>query len=215
MPVRVETPPDMDAHPLLKGILLGLAAAAPIGPVNVEIARRAIRLGFRAGAALGAGAMTVDVAYLTLVALGFRFAANQPRLLQALGVAGGLLLVYLGIMCLRSARQSRLADAEKPIDHPSRHYLTGLLITALNPMTLAFWFLVTPGQTAGSKAVLPLGLGVLIGTLGWALFFSALMTLAGSINKRRTEVLADIAGGLMLIGFGVYAIWRVFARPLS
>ena len=31
------------------GILLGLGAAAPIGPVNLEIARRAMRFGFWAG----------------------------------------------------------------------------------------------------------------------------------------------------------------------
>ena len=39
---------------LLQGILIGLGAAVPIGPVNVEIARRTLRGGFLAGLFLGA-----------------------------------------------------------------------------------------------------------------------------------------------------------------
>ena len=41
---------------LSRGILLGWGVAVPLGPVNVEIARRTLRGGFRAGFFLGMGA---------------------------------------------------------------------------------------------------------------------------------------------------------------
>src|SRR6187551_2601489 len=53
-----------------KGVLLGLGAAVPIGPVNVQIARQALRNGFGAGFALGCGAVTVDVFYAALTSVG-------------------------------------------------------------------------------------------------------------------------------------------------
>ncbi|HEY2589318.1 MAG TPA: hypothetical protein VGI81_26470, partial [Tepidisphaeraceae bacterium] len=55
-----------------RGIALGIGAAVPIGPVNVEIARRTFRGGFPAGFALGCGAVTVDVSYAILSSLSLK-----------------------------------------------------------------------------------------------------------------------------------------------
>ena len=74
---------------LWKGITLGLGAAAPIGPVNVEIARRAIRGGFWAGFLLGLGAVTVDVSYVILASLSVKLFLDYPRVMLGMGVAGG------------------------------------------------------------------------------------------------------------------------------
>src|SRR5437764_198584 len=96
----------MDFGMLFRGCLLGIGAAAPIGPVNVEIARRTLRRGFRAGFALGCGAVTVDVGYaicVSLAGVGMRNLQMPPLASAALGLAGGALLAYLGISCLRHA----------------------------------------------------------------------------------------------------------------
>src|SRR5436190_22106774 len=87
----------------LKGVILGLGAAVPIGPVNVEIARRTLRGGFLAGFALGCGAVTVDVTYVILSSLGFRILANKPLIFWPLSIGGILLLCYLGGMSWRDA----------------------------------------------------------------------------------------------------------------
>ena len=199
-----------------KGVLLGLGAAAPIGPVNVEIARRSLRGGFRAGFLLGCGAVTVDVGYAILTSLGLRPWLGRLRVMLVLGVAGAVVLAYLAALCfLSAARQWRgagLADGDaKPAD---RHYLTGLVMTSLNPMTLAFWFVVVPGQAGqwspNPARDLPLVCaGVFFGAVSWVVFFAGLMSRAGRGGKRATLLTADLAGGLMLSGFALYALWRV------
>src|SRR2546423_14881985 len=88
---------------ILKGILLGLGAAVPIGPVNVEIVRRTLRGGFFAGFALGCGAVTVDVCYAILSSLGFGLLFNRPIFYWPLSVGGIALLTYLGVMCWAGA----------------------------------------------------------------------------------------------------------------
>src|SRR5262245_52898912 len=90
---------------LWKGITLGLGAAAPIGPVNVEIARRAIRGGFWAGLLLGLGAVTVDVTYVVLASFSVRLFLDRERIMLGMGVAGGAFLILLGIECLRAVRK--------------------------------------------------------------------------------------------------------------
>lgn len=201
-------------HPslLLNGVLFGLGAAIPIGPVNVEIARRTLRGGFAAGVALGCGAVTIDVAYCVLYAAGVAQLVNQSIVYRPLGIAGILMLLYLGIMSLRGAREAGRIDVIGSPAVPSIHgaYLTGLLMTATNPMTLAFWFTVLPGMagtiTAQPGRDLPIiCLGVFIGAIGWVCFFAGLLSLAGRFRKPWWMIAADEIGGFILLGL---ATWR-------
>lgn len=218
----------MDLAIFWKGVLLGLGAAAPIGPVNVEIARRSVHAGWRAGMLVGGGASTVDVVYAALAALGLRMVSENVALTRVMAVAGAAFLAYLGAMSLLAARKSLLAeerqpqpaeggggDGAVPAEAPRRHYVTGVLMNCLNPMILVFWFL-TPNLIVQSRpeAVPWACLGVAGGTMAWVAFFATLMAFAGTFSKRITERVADIAGGLMLLGFAIWSIWRVFVRPL-
>jgi L-lysine exporter family protein LysE/ArgO len=199
-----------------KGVLLGLGAAAPIGPVNVEIARRCLRFGFRAGFLLGCGAVTIDVTYAILTSLGVRPLLGRPRVMATLGIAGAAVLVYLGVMCFVSAaRQWRAAadngDTAKPTQ---RHYVTGLAMTSLNPMTLAFWCVVVPGMASqwSTNPVRDLPwvcVGVFSGAISWVIAFTSTMSRLGRRGKRATWLIADIVSGTMLLAFAAYALSRV------
>ena len=235
--------------PILKGLLLGLGAAAPIGPVNVEIARRTLRGGFWRGFALGCGAVTVDVLYAVVTGLSLQRFFDRPAVVVPLTVAGILLLLYLAFLSLRAALRDLRADPLDPLDpldpvvaaatpspspRSSAHgaYLTGVLMTLLNPMTLAFWFTVVPtmaGSTAGAANAaanteagrfdLPMiCAGVFIGTVGWVVFFAGALNLAGrggtspAAGRRRRWLAAgaDLAGGVTLLGFCLAAVWRLW-----
>jgi threonine/homoserine/homoserine lactone efflux protein len=181
------------------GVLLGLGAATPLGPVNVEIARRVLRHGFRAGVALGMGAVTVDVLYALVSTFSFVRLDERSPVLTVVAVVGAGLLAYLGVQSLRAARAAwrhdPLADAaaadnvadragDVPADEPAGPanlgsgtrsagrpaYLTGLLMTLANPMTLAFWFTGFPatgglsGPSTGSPTAAN-GVATVAGTL--------------------------------------------------
>jgi len=210
--------------PLLDGLLLGLAAAAPIGPVNVEIARRTLRDGRAAGFALGCGAVTVDVAYAIVTSLALTPVLRYPRVTTALSIAAALLLTYLGVACLRAALRPRTADADgsqREGNNPplTRHYVTGLLLTALNPMTLAFWFVAVPGAVAtpaaASTTVPPrptlalVSVGVFAGAFAWVCFFTTLIARLRHFGRERWIAWIDLAGGLTLLTFAGRAIWRL------
>src|SRR5947208_2831855 len=96
---------------LLKGLGLGIGAAAPIGPVNVEIARRTLRDGFRAGFALGCGAVTVDVTYALFTCLGIARLSGHPAFYWPLRMLGAVLLTWLGVMSARDAIRAARSNA--------------------------------------------------------------------------------------------------------
>ena len=204
------------------GLLLGLGAAAPIGPVNVEIARRTLRHGAAAGFALGCGAVTVDVGYAVLTSVTVIQVLQYPRITAALTVAAALLLSYLAFLCFRSAAKGHDIQAQPEPQTKlalAKHYTTGLFMTALNPMTLAFWFLAVPGSvarlTAQPRRDLPLVCaGVFLGAFAWVCFFTWLVNHVRRLGKARWLAAADIAGGLMLLAFALRSIWRLVASPL-
>jgi len=202
-----------------KGILLGLGAAVPIGPVNVQLARRALRHGFFAGFALGCGAVTVDVFYAVLTSTGIERVAQSKPLAWTLRIAGIALLSYLGAMCFRGEREAWRADAvttgdgaaTTPDAGPGGAYVTGLLLTLLNPMTLAFWFVAVPAlvgpMSGGGGRELPMVCaGVFAGTVSWVVFFAGVLSLAGKFRRNWWLAAADAAGGAALLVFAGAAL---------
>jgi L-lysine exporter family protein LysE/ArgO len=207
----------VSARLVLQGLALGLGAAVPIGPVNVEIARRVLRNGFRNGFALGCGAVTIDVTYAILSSLGLRPVLENRWLVIPLEVAGVALLGFLGVMSVKSARGAMRADPLKePPKSGSVHgaYLTGLLMTLLNPMTLAFWFVAVPGAvgsitTDPSRDLPVICAGVFVGTIAWVTFFCSLLTLLGRWRRAWWLAAADLLGGAMLLGFAALGVWHL------
>ncbi|MDB5324267.1 MAG: Lysine exporter protein [Phycisphaerales bacterium] len=210
---------------LINGVLLGLGAAAPIGPINVEIARRTLRFGRGAGFLLGCGAVTVDVCYAVITSFTFLPIQNHPHLVKGLSIAAAAFLLYLAYRCLQSGLAGHGTAAEDIAPAPARrppgaaHYATGLLLTALNPMTLGFWFVAVPGAVAGLTARPRIDLpvvcaGVFLGAFAWVCAFTALVGHLKRFGGQRWLGWIDIGGGLMLLAFAVRAIWRVAASTL-
>jgi L-lysine exporter family protein LysE/ArgO len=202
---------------LARGILLGLGAAVPIGPVNVQIARLALRHGFVSAFCLGCGAVTVDVAYAVLAAVGAGRVAQGTSTNVALRLAGAAFLTYLGVLCLRGEREAWRRDpiggGEEvgPAHTAARAYAAGLLMTLLNPMTLAFWFVAVPalaGPAGGNDARnLPwICSGVFAGTVSWVVTFAGVLAWAGRFRRNWWLAAADAAGGAAMLVFAAVAL---------
>src|SRR5688500_17340934 len=101
-------------HFLLMGILLGMGAAIPIGPVNLEIIRRNLRFGTPYGIVLGLGACTADVTYLFLLSIGALSLLQYPHVLKTFGLGGSLLLAWFAISAFRNASFSLEKNAPSP-----------------------------------------------------------------------------------------------------
>ena len=192
----------------------------PIGPVNVEMARRALTWGWRTAACLGMGAVTVDCIYATAASLGLKVAAGSVWVSVGLGVIGISFLVWLGVGAMRQAfKEARTdwANVAGELAQPSagRSYLTGLIMTFANPMTLVFWFLSMPG-TAGAALGqaagigLPLmALGVTLGAATWVMVWCSLLTGLGRYRRPWWVAAANGLGGLTLLGLAGISLVRL------
>src|ERR1039457_5284968 len=92
-------------HVLSAAFLMGLAAAAPMGPVNMLAIRRGVIGGWRHTLACGIGSVTGDVILFFLVLLGGHYLfsdLSNPTLQTVLAAIGVIVLLPLGIYFLRS-----------------------------------------------------------------------------------------------------------------
>jgi threonine/homoserine/homoserine lactone efflux protein len=161
----------------LKGILVGIVIAVPVGPVGVLCVRRTIFQGRLLGFVSGLGAASADTVFG--IVAGFGLTVIQEWLLRFqdwLRAGGGLFLVWIGISALRR-RVARPAETARSGEDLVGAYLSTFALTISNPITiLAFLGVFAAVGFSGGEATLEnaamMIAGVLAGSLLWWLGLS-------------------------------------------
>ena len=201
----------------LKAVLLGLAIAAPVGPIGALCVNRALTRGFWVGVSGGLGTALADASYGFLAALGFAaFSAFLATISAPLALAGGAFLIFLGWREMRF-KGDRPPAAEAGRDDLLRTVAITYGLTIANPATILSFVAIFAGfglADAGSTG-LPVAVGVLgvfSGSLLWWIFLSGLVAIIRHrLPARFAAWVARISGGI-LIGFGLVAISTAFPQ---
>ena len=177
----------MDLLLFAKSIALGLAIAAPLGPIGVLCINRTLEKGFWAGMAGGLGTALADASYATLAAAGFAaFSAMLQVVDLPLRLIGGGFMIYLGIIGLRApvAKKAAAVGARDLIGTVSATFL----LTIANPATILSFAAIFAGlglaNQPGFDAALVVA-GVFTGSLMWWLFLSGTVRRTASPAARR------------------------------
>lgn len=157
---------------LLKGIVVGVVIAVPVGPVGVMCVRRTIFAGKGAGFVSGLGAATADALFGCIAAFGLTFVSDWLiGYHQWLRIAGGCYLLYVGVSALRAAPEAK-RPSEPDAEGLTRDFLSTFALTLTNPITiLAFLGIFSALGLSGADATFAraaiLVLGVWLGSLLW------------------------------------------------
>lgn len=194
-----------------EGIGLGLAIAAPIGPVNIEIIRRGLRDGFLPALMVGCGSTAADLLYVVLVYLGVAPLAQRPLFRIPLDAAAAVVLGILARECYREARghiSLPPCDGTRETDSGRNALTSGFLITLTNPMTIVFYFSLFGGAVARmhdaprGTHILYVG-SVIIGCLIWSLLLATLLGWGKRWMGIRVVQVITAASSLALVYFAI------------
>ncbi|MDE1008109.1 MAG: LysE family translocator [Paraburkholderia fungorum] len=203
---------------------VGLAIAAPVGPMGMLCIRRTLTGGPRAGLAIGFGIATGDAVYGLIAALGlvgisqFMLAYDRP-----LHLVAGLFLLYLGVRTLLQKAPAEAANGNGGSDANGklaqvgragalRAYASSLLLTLTNPQTVImfaalFTTLAPRGAFSSSIALTTVG-GVFCGSIAWWCFLVTVVSLARHAIGSKLRVAIDRVVGFTLAAFGIVEIRR-------
>jgi threonine/homoserine/homoserine lactone efflux protein len=209
-------------HVLSAAFLMGLAAAAPMGPVNMLAIRRGVIGAWRHTFACGIGSITGDLILFSLVLLGGDYLfpdLSNPTLQTVLAAIGAIVLLPLGIYFLVRAVKEPLRAYASARQHWDEGTVPGHLIaevadavalTIFNPLTIAYWVGVTSPWLTFAHSVLGYsapGLGILMATAGLMTWFTALTVIVRFIPHRigpNFFRLVNAILGLILLGFATF-----------
>lgn len=202
----------MDFSLLTRGLMLGFAIAAPVGPIGVLCIRRTLTSGRATGFVSGLGAATADAIYGTVAALGLSAVSSlllgQQRWLALLG---GLFLLYLGARTLVSRPAEQAAQASGGAGLLGA-YLSTLALTITNPATILAFLGVFAGlglaSGAGGSAegAALLVAGVFCGSALWWLLLSGGVSLLRGRLDARALLWVNRASGAIIIAFAAAAL---------
>lgn len=189
---------------VLRGIMLGVAIAAPVGPIGLLCIRRTLAHGWRAGFVSGLGAATADTFYGLLAAFGLTALASLQR---PAAVIGGFLLLWMGYTTFNSLPE-RAATVRA-----GNMYLSTLALTITNPATIFTFLSLFAGVSGvsaltGSDAIALVG-GVGVGSACWWLILAGGTAWLGRDISATGMQRMNRLSGIIICGFGVAALWSI------
>ena len=136
---------------VFKGILIGIMASAPMGPVGVLSIQRTLNKGRWYGFITGIGACVSDFIYALFTGLGMSFMMNfvgNERNRFLLQISGSVVLLLFGVYCYRSNPTRNIHKSNKTQKGTLVHNgVTAFLVTLSNPLII-FLFIFLFAQFA-------------------------------------------------------------------
>ena len=201
----------MDLSTFLRGLVIGLSIAAPVGPISVLCIRRTLADGRAIGFASGLGAAAADGLYGAVAAFGLSLVTNalvdQRRWLQAVG---GLFLCYLGVRTWLAVPAATSGPAAGGRGLTSA-WASTFALTLTNPTTIISFAAIFAGlglgrSVGGYGAASLMVLGVFLGSALWWLILSASVGLLRSAFTPHRLRWVNRGAGAIIAAFGVAAL---------
>lgn len=199
---------------LLKGLILGFAIAAPVGPIGVLCIRKTLQFGRLSGLFSGLGAAVADSIYAVIAAFGLTFISNFLLEWQLwFRLIGGIFLLYLGWKTFNA----KTISETKNVPHTTllNDFASTFFLTITNPLTILSFLAVFAGLGLSNvdgnyfKAG-GLVLGVFLGSAAWWLLLSEGITLFRKKVSQKAMTWINRFAGLIILGFGIAAILSTF-----
>ena len=135
---------------IFKGILIGMIASAPMGPVGVLCVQRTLKKGRKYGFVTGIGAAASDIIYAAITGFGMAFVMDFVSNAQTrfyLQIIGSLVLMAFGWYTYRTDPTCNMHQSGQTKGTLTYNTLTAFLITLSNPLII-FLFMALYAQFA-------------------------------------------------------------------
>lgn len=159
---------------IIKGLMIGVVASAPMGPVGVLCIQRTLNKGRWFGVVTGLGAAISDIIYALITGFGMSFVVEfieNAQTMFYLQLAGSILLFLFGLYTYRSNPAKSIRPTSPRKGTLVHNGVTGFLVTFSNPLIIFLFVALFARFTfVVPEHVLQQSIGYLsifIGALAW------------------------------------------------
>jgi len=202
--------------PFLLGIAVGALYCAPVGPVNLEIVRRGLTIGFVAAFLVALGSVIGDSFWAAVGILGSTLLMESIPLRVAIGFVGVAILLYLAWSAYRTAGQ----DPDLHLSDPPRRrmgFLVGAALSMANPFAVFFWLWLAASGAMSSVGVDPshhvarvwFFVGLVAGAILYGLALSAVVAWSRRFLSAHLLRKINVGAAIGLLALAVVMTFRV------
>lgn len=196
---------------IIAGIALGFVLIFAIGPVMFTIIKLRINYGITSAFYFVAGVWLSDIIWVVTSNAFGSFLQNLVEYKMYIGIAGGCLLLALGVYYLFFKKYYSKAELDSGVKIGNathlRLFVTGFLLNTLNPGVIALWFATATNTISYTIEEKVITYSICLGMTILADFFK--IRLAGvlrqKLNDRNIGIINKITGTLYMI-FGLALI---------
>ena len=192
------------------GVVIGVAVAAPIGPINLMAIRNTLTHGFWAGLFTGTGAVLGDGTFAVFAAFGItavsEFVIGYATWIQ---LVGGIILTAVGLKIMFAKPQANGLNGETKRLKSGALVASTYVLTITNPATMMGFLAIfggvgnlvsRPGDYAGAGAMVA---AVMFGSFLWWLTVSWFTSLFRRRIAENGLRVVNLVSGAVIVCFGV------------
>jgi threonine/homoserine/homoserine lactone efflux protein len=202
--------------PFVLGVAVGAAYCAPVGPVNLEIVRRGLSVGFLAGFLVALGAVIGDAFWAAVGILGSSFLTESIPLRAGIGALGVGILLFVAWNAYRASRQA----TDYHLTDPPRQrtgFAVGVVLSMANPFAVFFWLAVSASGAMASLGVdrdhhiarIWFFTGLVAGAIMYGLVLSTIVAWARRFITANAMRKINLGAALTLLGLAAFMAVRV------
>lgn len=200
---------------IVKGIIIGVVASAPMGPVGVLCIQRTLNKGRAYGLVTGLGAAFSDILYALLTGYSLNLlydVISNPSTVYWMQLVGAIIMFIFGVHTFRTNPVQNTRNVSRNKSSLLRNGMTGFFITLSNPMIiLLFIALFSPFNFVIPEMSLPYQcfgyLSIFAGAMLWWLFITYVVNkLRARFDVRGIWIINRVIGGAVMLGSLVGAI---------
>ena len=197
----------MDPWFFWKSLSIGMAVAAPVGPMGLLCIHRTLDHGQRSGLVFGAGVAAADMTYAAIAAFGVTAVSSVLLAGTAwIRLIGSVLLIILGARIALAAPRTNNRGASAGSSR--RVFITAYGLTMTNPPTILFFagIFAAVASMASTSQSITFAIGVLAGSMLWWLILTTLVSKSAAFFRPTVLLWINRLSGAVLIAFAVYGL---------
>ena len=190
-----------------KGMLIGIIASAPMGPVGVLCVQRTLNKGRWYGFITGIGAVLSDIIYAAVTGYGMSYVmdvlSNQQTKMY-LQIVGSIMLLAFGLYTYKSDPTKKIHNSGNGKGTLFHNGMTAFLVTFSNPLII-FLFLACYAQFAFVMPNHPFEmvvgfLSIVFGALLWWFGLTWLIDkIRGKFDANGIKIINQVIGSIVVV----------------
>jgi threonine/homoserine/homoserine lactone efflux protein len=208
---------------VFKGLMIGIIASAPMGPVGVLCVQRTLNKGRWYGFVTGCGAALSDIIYAGITGLGMgmvvELVSNDTNRFY-LQIAGSLMLLAFGVFTYRTDPTKKMRKPGQNKGTLTHNGITAFLVTLSNPLIIFLFMALYAQFSFGLQLDKPIELVAgFISIVGGALLWWWGLTWLVDVIRLKFDnngirIINRIIGTLVIVGSVIVLLTTLFSLHL-